>query len=69
MNEKVGLPYTMGKESGLKKSVYIEKPWRDYMIDNNTLIISWIQLKMAMYIQQRNPERKGILSMVSNRFE
>ena len=68
LNEKEDLVYTLGNESGLKKHVNIDDNWRNYLIDNYVLIRSWIQLRKAVYIQQRNPGVEGIIRKLGTNF-
>ena len=45
LNETISLPYTIIDGKSYKKRVRINPLWRQYLIDNHPMIISWIRLK------------------------
>lgn len=59
--ESVLLPYTVGSESKLKKSVIFNSSWME-MIQNNTVtILGWIQFEKIKWLQNNNPEVPGLV--------
>ena len=49
------LPYTIGTERGLSKSVIINDKWKDFLCQNIVTIRAWIKMKKIEYLQARNP--------------
>lgn len=56
MNQGGILPYTIGTERGLSKSVIINDMWKDFLCQNIVTIRAWIKMKKIDYLQARNPE-------------
>lgn len=55
MNQGGILPYTIGTERGLSKSVIINDKWKDFLCQNIVTIRAWIKMKKIDYLQARNP--------------
>ncbi|MDO4650117.1 MAG: HNH endonuclease domain-containing protein [Eubacteriales bacterium] len=61
INEKVLLPYTLGKSSKLKKEVYFQSAWIEMIQDNTVSILGWIQYEKTKWLQMNNPEVPGLI--------
>jgi len=61
--------YTIIEGRGLHKKIHINKYWRELILDNYPVIISWVQLKKIRYLQDRNPGVPGIIYKLSNDVE
>lgn len=55
MNKSGTLPYTIGNERGLGKSIIINDKWRNFLLQNMVTIRAWIKVKKIDYLQARNP--------------
>lgn len=55
IDKKRCLPYTIGSERGLNKTIIIDERWRQFIIDNIISIRGWIQMKKIKFLQARNP--------------
>ncbi len=59
--EVVLLPYTLGKESKLKKKVYFQDAWVEMIQDQTVSILGWIQYEKVKWLQNNNPEVPGLV--------
>ena len=55
------LPYLIVDGPLLEKKVRINPHWRQFILDNYSVIRSWIQLKKVRFLQDRNPGVPGII--------
>jgi len=55
MNKGGIIPYTIGHERGLRKSVIMNNNWKDFLCQNAVTIRAWIKVKKVDYLQARNP--------------
>ena len=65
INNNSPLLYTIIDGKGLQKKVHINKYWRQLILDNYSVIESWIQLKKVRFLQDRNPGVPGIIYKLS----
>ena len=65
INKNSPLLYTIIDGKGLQKKVHINKYWRQLILDNCSVIESWIQLKKVRFLQDRNPGVPGIIYKLS----
>ncbi len=65
INNKSPLLYTIIDGKGLQKKIRINKYWRELILDNYSVIVSWIQLKKVRFLQDRNPGVPGIIYKLS----
>ena len=61
INNSSALPYTIIDGKGLKKKVRVNSYWKQLMLDNYSVIRSWIKLKKVRFLQDRNPGVPGII--------
>ena len=61
INQKTVLLYTIIDGPGIKKKIHISTAWRRLIIDNYTVIRSWVQMKKVRFLQDRNPGVPGIV--------
>ncbi len=61
INENNPLPYSIMDGRGLHKKILINPYWRQLILDNFTIIKSWIQLRKIRFLQDRNPGVPGII--------
>ena len=61
INSSSLLPYTIIDGKGLKKRVRVNPYWRQLILDNYSVIKSWIKLKKVRFLQDRNPGVPGII--------
>lgn len=61
LNQKVHLPYVIIDGRGAQKRIHIDPLWRHMLLDNYTLVKSWIQMKKVRFLQDRNPGVPGII--------
>jgi len=59
--ESVVLPYTLGTESLLKKTVHFNPFWIEMIRDNTVEILGWIQFEKLKWLQNNNPEVPGLV--------
>ncbi|MCI1722518.1 MAG: HNH endonuclease [Lachnospiraceae bacterium] len=52
--------YHFGEESGLDRTIHIQKDWMDYLTRNQAIISGWINYNLVCYLQKRNPSVPGI---------
>lgn len=55
------LPYVLGEESKLKKTVYFHPDWIKMIQDNTVSILGWIQYEKVKWLQNNNPEVPGLI--------
>lgn len=55
------LPYTLGRESKLKKKVYFQDSWVEMIRDQTESILGWIQYEKVKWLQNNNPEVPGLI--------
>ena len=63
------LLYTIIDGKGLHKKVRINRYWKQLIMDNYPVVVSWIQLKKARFLQDRNPGVPGIIYKLSQEIE
>lgn len=44
-----------------EKTIYIREEWMDYIRRNQALILGWLQNKLVMYIESKNPNVPNVL--------
>lgn len=64
-SESNNILYTIIDGRGLEKRVHVNKYWKELIMDNYPVIISWIQLKKIHFLQDRNPGVPGIIYKLS----
>lgn len=64
-SEQKNLLYTIIDGPGLNKKIRVNKYWKQLILDNFPVIISWIQLKKIRFLQDRNPGVPGIIYKLS----
>jgi len=69
INEQQNLPYTIVDGRGINKKIHINKYWKQLIMDNFPVIISWIQLKKIRFLQDRNPGVPGVIYKLSQENE
>ncbi len=60
INETDGLIYYFGDYRGLNTNIRVDDPWYEYIWDNKDILKGWLQYKMIVYLQKRNPSVPGI---------
>ncbi len=60
INETEGLIYYFGDYRGLKTIIRVDDPWYEYIWDNKDILRGWLQYRMIVYLQKRNPSVPGI---------
>ncbi len=61
MSGDENLIYTILDGVGLNKKVRVNKNWRKLLLDNFSVIQSWVQYNKAQFLQDRNPGVPGII--------
>ena len=61
LNEKIRLPYIIIDGCGAQKKLRVDPAWRQVLLDNYTVIKSWVQMKKVRFLQDRNPGVPGIV--------
>ena len=61
VNKEKYLLYTIIDGPGIQKRIHISPMWRQLILDNYTVIRSWIQMKKVRFLQDRNPGVPGII--------
>ena len=69
INKDTPLLYTIIDGKGLQKRIRLNKYWRQFIRDNYSVIVSWIQLKKVRFLQDRNPGVPGIIYKLSQENE
>ncbi len=60
INQENRLIYYFEALNGLSTKIIVQKDWAQYIIKNQEIIKGWLEYKMIMYIQKRNPSVPGI---------
>lgn len=60
INQERRLMYYFNALNGLKTTIEIQPEWFAYIHKNQEIIKGWIQYKMILYLQKRNPSVPGI---------
>ncbi len=55
------LPYTIQNGRGSDKRIVVNEQWKLFLLDNYTILKSWIQMKKIKFLQDRNPGVPGIV--------
>ena len=63
-NNEFLLPYIILDDKKSGKRIRITPEWKRLILDNVTIIESWIDLKKIQYLQQRNPGVPGIVNKI-----
>ncbi len=61
LNERVHLPYIIIDGRGAEKRIKVASAWRRVLLDNYSVVKSWIQMKKVRFLQNRNPGVPGIV--------
>lgn len=61
LNENVLLPYVIIDGRGAMKKILIHPAWKKVLLDNYSIVKSWVQMKKVKYLQDRNPGVPGII--------
>lgn len=69
INKDTPLLYTIVDGKSLRKRIRLNKYWRQLILDNYSVIASWIQLKKVRFLQDRNPGVPGIIYKLSQENE
>lgn len=69
INTSSPLLYTIIDGKGLQKKVRVNRYWKQLIMDNYPVVVSWIQLKKARFLQDRNPGVPGIIYKLSQESE
>ena len=56
-------------ESPLKRRIHINEEWREFMMQNYTVIMGWIRYNKATFIQDRNPGVPGVMYKIAPEIE
>jgi hypothetical protein len=59
--EVVLLPYILGTESKLQKTIYFQESWIEMIQDHTVMILGWIQYEKVKWLQNNNPEVPGLV--------
>lgn len=65
INKTNCLPYLIGDEKGLDRTIRIDSEWNKFFQDNMVSIKGWIEIKKIHYLQKRNPDVPGIIYKLS----
>ena len=57
--------YTILDGIGLQKKVRLNPYWRKFLIQNYSVIKSWVQYNKAQFLQDRNPGVPGVIYKIS----
>ncbi len=60
INQQQRLMYYFGAYSGLNTTIQVQDKWIQYIHRNQEIIKGWLQYKMIIYLQKRNPSVPGI---------
>lgn len=60
INQENRLIYYFEALNGLSTKIIVQRDWAQYIIKNQEIIKGWLEYKMIMYIQKRNPSVPGI---------
>lgn len=61
LNKTCILPYIFLPGKGLERKIKVNHYWRQMILDNYSVIRSWIQMKKIRFLQDRNPGVPGIV--------
>lgn len=61
LNENVLLPYVIINGRGAMKKIHVHPVWKQVLLDNYSIVKSWVQMKKVKYLQDRNPGVPGII--------
>ena len=61
LNENVLLPYVIINGRGAMKKIHVHPAWKQVLLDNYSIVKSWVQMKKVKYLQDRNPGVPGII--------
>ena len=60
INQESRLMYYFASLNGLSTKIVVQQDWTNYIIKNQEIIRGWLEYKMILYIQKRNPSVPGI---------
>ena len=60
INRESRLMYYFDELKGMKTKIKINQDWLVYMQKNQEIVKGWLQFRMIMYLQRRNPSVPGI---------
>ena len=69
LNKSVRLPYTVVDGRSLQKKIHIDLRWKEFLLDNYSVIRGWIRLNKVRFLQDRNPGVPGIIYKLDDNHE
>lgn len=60
INQENRLIYYFEALNGLSTKIIVQSDWAQYIMKNQEIIKGWLEYKMIMYVQKRNPSVPGI---------
>ncbi len=69
LSDDKNILYTIIDGVGLQKKIRVNSHWRKFLIQNYSLIRSWVQYNKAEFLQDRNPGVPGIIYKISSEDE
>ena len=69
INQENRLIYYFEALNGLSTKIIVQSDWAQYIIKNQEIFKGWLEYKMIMYIQKRNPSVPGIADMLYPPYE
>ena len=64
INQEKYLMYYFGPLQGLETKIIFQDSWMKYIIKNQEIIRGWLEYKMILYLQRRNPSVPGIADKI-----
>lgn len=60
INQENRLMYYFNSLNGLSTTILVQEDWAKYIIKNQEIIRGWLEYKVILYLQKRNPSVPGI---------
>ena len=61
LNRNILLPYVIVDGRGAMKKIHVHPAWKQVLLDNYSIVKSWVQMKKVKFLQDRNPGVPGII--------
>ena len=60
INQEKRLMYYFSSLNGMKTTIKIQPEWENYIVKNQEIVKGWLEYRMIIYLQRKNPSVPGI---------
>jgi hypothetical protein len=64
INQEKRLMYYFSALNGMKTAIKIQPEWENYIVKNQEIVKGWLEYRMIIYLQRKNPSVPGIADKI-----